>query len=602
MTVLTDIANVYSRLLAASGRWPDGSEAAEPLLRTNWDVWASVDGDDMFAGLARSPHLAIIHGIDLNASGLRPVLASDMSIAQLHAGLWRQLHVLPDDYEDRHDQDGTNTSTRGLFADATGRDPFAPRDGLREPARSEHIRRIIGHTPLDLAEFLNDLLRSDPGLGRLLLAKDFRAALKTRPDAFSLAWPVQTMRRWERNGARDYLPPVIALAALTELARLSHNAAAHIRMSFGAAGEELFLRPVLTDAARLHAGGPVLRTIELAAFGSAALLPPARLLLARMEHQERVNACTKWTVDVAAAATLFLAADLDIVPDRILCPATQADAEGRRASLASHPRFWLVPRGSKGWSLPKGHAAVWWGLNWRMHGVCGLLDIAAQARDWSRRYRTGRDILPKLEREVDRSAAAILYGWVEAVQPSVLPTALRQVVDGINNAALRQARLSGTRVPRPLAHDQRVENLVGGESFGSTLGDEAREKLARAPTPSEQGYSARYRFHLWFDDQGDDLHYYARHQKRAVKRMKRALGDPEEACALDGGAAARDPVRFQPRQHPEARKLCRWLNGATERSHVLAARDCAMMMLPPATDLIHVVNAAPQFWVATESE
>lgn len=599
MTVLTDVAHVHARL-AASGVWPDSGEDADRLLRTNWDVWASVDGDDMFMGMARAPHLAIMHDIDLAARGLRPVLAPHMGTPALHAALWRQLQVMPDDYHERCEEETAGSNEVACASVHPGRNAYAPLDGLNEPARAEHIRRLIGHSPLDLAEFLKELLRTDLDLGKLLLAKNFKTALRMYPAAINLPWPVQTTRRWKITGGRNYLPPVVALAAFAELARLSHNAAAHIWLTFDDAGQELFLGPVLKDATNLAADEAVLRTIELAAFGSTALLPPADLLLAKLEHDQLVRACTAWTINAAAAATLNLAAYHESFPSDLLQSATPAWASARSASFATHPRFWLIPRGSKGSSLPKGHAAAWWGMNWRMHAVSGLLDIADQAREWSRRYRQGRDILPKLERELERSAAAILYLWVEAVHPKALPKALRYIVDGINNVAARQAREQGRQLPTPISHNQRVEDLIDGESFGVVLGGEARQKLALAPGPGEQGYTARYRFHLWFDDEGDDLHHYARHQKRAVKRMKRVLGDPEEAPA-SGSGANRNVFRLEPRQRPEARKLCRWLNEATSRSHVLAARDCAMMMLPPATDLINIVNAAPRHWAAWKS-
>ena len=68
-----------------------------PLLIRGWDITDDrhkVDhpGDGMW----RASHLAIVKNLDLDRRGVCPIIAPGMSKAQLLAGLWRQIRILPE--------------------------------------------------------------------------------------------------------------------------------------------------------------------------------------------------------------------------------------------------------------------------------------------------------------------------------------------------------------------------------------------------------------------------------------------------------------------------------------------------------------------------
>ena len=187
MTVLDDMLRVHAfrQLLDARDDHEPGDISG--VLRGGWDVWERPEDLDL-TGVARLPHLAILSGLDLRHTAHRPVLAMDMGRTALNAGFWRQLNILPNSDQRRRDE----------RHDAS--DPFAPIDGQLYPERAAFLRAIFGHTPADIVEFLVCLREKDKQTARLLLAKDFKAALAGRSALIEMPWPDAVRARWSREG------------------------------------------------------------------------------------------------------------------------------------------------------------------------------------------------------------------------------------------------------------------------------------------------------------------------------------------------------------------------------------------------------------------
>lgn len=67
-----------------------------PLLVEGWDFTKNpLKVDEPSSGVWRASHVAIVKKIDLLRTSICAILSPGMSVAQLQAGLWRQLRVFP---------------------------------------------------------------------------------------------------------------------------------------------------------------------------------------------------------------------------------------------------------------------------------------------------------------------------------------------------------------------------------------------------------------------------------------------------------------------------------------------------------------------------
>ena len=180
------------------------------LLREGWDYSSEVAGAFDEWGMFRAPHLGILAGLPREAYPGSPLLHPDMSISEIESGLYRQCRIMPDEPE-----------AESIPSSAD----YAIKDDLdNEPDREWIFEVLIGHTPRDLARLLHFYNGEQPLVGKLLLAKDFRAAFALAPELRTRAgWPDEVTRFWRKRDMRRVLAPANALSAHAELARLSMN-------------------------------------------------------------------------------------------------------------------------------------------------------------------------------------------------------------------------------------------------------------------------------------------------------------------------------------------------------------------------------------------
>lgn len=566
------------------------------LLRSSWDIWESAQPNEPM-GLARLPHLAILRDIDPIAHKLQPVLAADMDVSALEAGFWRQLRIYP------------NAATDPEQAD----DPFAPDAEVPvDEGRGRFLRRIFGHDVADCVRYLDDVRSRDPILFRLLLAKDYGGAFRHHPDILSDPWPDEAKARWLRTKGRDHLPPVLALALITEASRLGHNQHGLINLSLDTQGRELFIRPYL-DAIPTIAG-PIApppwlaRQVENALFQTTALLPPDYIFPHEKDGILIMGDPVlgrAWSEGAATAIAAAIAAGGSQLVGNVTRPATVAQARAMQGGIAFHPRHQPEHHAGKPPSIQKGQPAAYWGMNWHIHPVVGLLDLARQAFDWSARYRTGKDCLrnwsggtPK--RWLTQAIAAISYCWAESYSPAALATALAPILAA--KRAWRRANADARSIEGAIEltdEECEIDALADGSNFGSTLCAKGLKQLASLPGPGEEGYTARYRAHLWFDARGDDIAHYRSYYRKAMKR-KRNL--QRTGAAIDPAMLGQlDPAHARLLTMPHGRRQAAIAPSggssiAGTRRAILSAQDVAMTLSPFALDPMRLVNAEPHRW------
>jgi len=606
MKIITDIEKIEAHRRMASSVNAPTPESVRAVLRSDWDI-LPVKGRGEPAGIARVPHLALLHDADLAEAKLRPVLAPDMDAKALEAGFWRQLRVLPSLQAAPVGKPITAPSPSapaGKPADAPAPDPYLPNPRLvGDGGRAWFLRRILGHDIGDVILYLLSIRDTDWTLFILLLAKDFKQAFKLYPDLLEHPWPPSARARWRVTRGRDRLPPVLVLVLLAELARLGCNHHALLALSFDADGRELYnaeFRDALAKLGGPAAGAPApwLGAIaDMAPLQSTALLPPDMVF-----EQRQASLGRAWSESAATVLT----AGIEIYGQPLLDGISRSEDPATRAKLgaaiAFHPRFQPEIRQGHGSSLQKGNPVSYWTMNWRLHAVVGLIDLAIQARAWSAQYRTGRDCLKpwsdeRADRPLERAIVAISYCFIETFSTKALATALTPVLEGKRRHDQRAAEAFGREIKAPIRTDLRLDTLAEGANFGSTICAAARARRALLPGPGEEGYTARYQAHLWLDARGDDIRHYRRHQRKAIKRHQALLrnGTALSRSLQDRFSADHRNLLAAPSPNGAMRNLPTM---QADPNAVRAAQDYAMMMSPPATDPIRLVNLEPRRWRA----
>lgn len=248
------------------------------MLREGWDYW-SPEGPARSEplGIFRAPHLALLGEVPASAIPGCPILAHGMNASEIEAAFYRQCRIMPDAPYDGVSVDG---------------DPYhiIP-DEDYDPARAWIFRAVTGHTPWDLAVFISDYAAHDPESARLLIAKDFKTALRLKPELLrSVGWPDSVRRSWGETGGADNLPPFLALVLHAELARHAMNDRGMIALSYDDEGRQLTMRGFLNgiEPTAIEGGSGNLsrivnphrgmssadRLLEMIPFQTIALLPP----------------------------------------------------------------------------------------------------------------------------------------------------------------------------------------------------------------------------------------------------------------------------------------------------------------------------------------
>ena len=433
------------------------------------------------SGLSRTPHQYVL-GREPVPIGALPILATDMNVVQLASGIWRRSMIRPgSSHEDAHEFRICNIDD--------------------DCQSATHLVALFGHQPRDLALWFDDLRLRDPLLFKLVLANDFKAALKYAPGVIQYPWPERVQD--------DFLPPFLVAVIYAELGMLAMNQAGLLELSFNAGAE--LAPPLFLDEIRI-AHGPfaavaAMKAIENAPFQTIILDPPPAIITNGTR-----DGIGKWF----HTATSYLALATGILGDIDILPTTNVDAKNLKSLYSDHPLFPPASGAGSGKATTLMAAATFWGLNWRQNAAVRLLEIAITARDWNQEHRPNGPRLPdhtkiKTANPVAHAISSIQYNWLAEHDISAAIKLLDEKIlpDDAQDFALRAAHHSGT-------FDELSVIDYLGEKSGLHLLQNALRIYAVLPGPEKIGYTARSQAHLWLDDIGDDIKEYRYHQSQAV--------------------------------------------------------------------------------------
>lgn len=524
-----------------------------PGYRLGWDFWVPGKPPTDGCGIARAPHRFPIDVTSL-PEGAVAIIDGTMKAADLVGSVWRQVLIRPD----------------VAYAESSG-NPFAVGDAFEDCPRARHLITLIGHSPRDLALYLDDLRRRDRDLFECVLAKNFKGAIAQCPAIADDAWPASVQTRWTKPA--DYLPPFRVAVLYAELARLALNQAGLLAMATDGA-TSLTTKGLLTRiplASGPHQPHAVRRAIEMLPYQSIALSAPGSML-----HAGDAEAAAAWAN--VCAGNLSQAAERR--SGIVIAPRTPKEAVAIQEDYRASPAFWVEKRGDYGWGLGNRPGATRWGLSWRRHASVGLMEIMMTAIDWNRRFRPDGPKLSRMSRErVSLALATINYAWTGESNPAAALELLRQACRNKPAAAV------------PTAFDPFGTADVLGDASGGDLRKLALELLVDQPKPGELGYTARYQAHLWLDDRGDDIAHYQEFQRDAVREYERAkmgilpdvLRDTSRVPAEVVAALGRSHGVLPSHDGIERDQLLS-LTMTDDIAAARAAQNVAMMISPLSTD------------------
>lgn len=563
------------------------------LFSNGWDV---VDGAYDAPGMARFAHLHIVHDIDLTAFGLKPLLASGMSVDQIEAGLWRQSRMLPNT---------PKSETSGSF------DPDR-RCGSYDD-RSSFMRYAFGFTIRECALYLHSVEKREPTLYKLLLGKDLKGAKQHAPDVINDKWPASVTENREQQSPRyrDVFSPFAALSFLYEIQRTAQNQRQLLRMSFDEKGNQLWQSPYVdqlnavgSDESKPNHGEVPFDGIpanlqpfaENAVFGTPLLLPPASAYPHFIDGEfvpGDAEAGRIWSENVVGDFMVHLGQMGAPLVKGILQTKNRKVASLLTTGITAHLRYQAQFHQGKNPSRQRANPAELWGMNWRQHPMVGMLDLSRQAYDLSASSRDKKNLLRTWTGDqptvrLTQTLAALCLFFLESHSLAALKTALQPNLKS-QKAGIEKHTADewGIEVEPYLdPYDCSIEILATGRNLGKTQVSVALPWLSKLPAPGKRGYSKRSRAHLWYDNEGSDLVFYHLHQKRLKTLQKQSFN---KAGSVDLGTINRFLPKGSKLSEPKRMKMSRFSSKC--------AQSLAMMVSPYSLDPMHFVIAEPSRWV-----
>ena len=394
-----------------------------PLLIRGWDITDDRHKVDQPSdGMWRASHLAIVKNLDLDRHGICPIIAPGMSKAQLLAGLWRQIRILPE--SDQWRRDAVNIRQHEDPFDPAAAPPQHRTDGLdgieafvaayeaKHCSRDDYVITLIGHTLEDVVEFLIDLRKTNPDLVRLLLAKDFMTAIKAFPECLDLPWPVSCLARFKDDERLDYLPPILVLVLFAELACHAQGQAVHNRLSFDKNGNRVDLATVRKDIVTANGGNSLAATkhhLQCKWMQTSALIAPSTII----ENQDRaaaiewVKRCQTKILDFTVRAGDTKRGILNDALRPVFAPEMGEEVNAAINDFTAHPNAALIGRSDKTVTFSYRTAITFYGMTWSESASVALLLIANQARVWNSEFRPSNPIPPRVKEGRPSLARAI---------------------------------------------------------------------------------------------------------------------------------------------------------------------------------------------------
>ena len=406
-----------------------------------------------------------------------------------------------------------------------------------------------------------------------------------------LPWPAACLLRFKAQGRKDYLPPVLALILLSELARHAQGQSAHIRLSFDKRGRRVGLKTVREDIPTAAGGNALAATKSFLRWKwlqTTAMLAPTSVIKSgnkavRTWIEETENKILDFAHQAGSAGTDVLNQALRAV----FAPTTKAEVASAVCNFLSHPNAWPINRRNGTLAFPNRPAMTYHGLTWSESASVALLLVANQARSWSALFRS--ESIPTRRRDgrpcLAQSVAAVTYYWLETNAPlafygAYLSDEERKTFDASEALSLC------------------ADNFVESAEAGKDLFREAKQCIKHLRRPRERGFSALAHASLWVDHEQDDLHHY-----QALARKYLVHSSPVKLTEADykwhgampinlGMSASVRNQDFRRATGPgnKAQSFAKLANKGKEKDSKMAAIVAqveAMILGPTSTDPMH---------------
>lgn len=470
-----------------------------PLLREGWD-FQSVDGPRAHEplGIFRAPHLAFLAGIPDDKMPGTAIWKAGMNAAEIESALYKQCRIIPDACDD--DADWNSQDPFQMFADHD-----------YEPERAWVFEVLTGHSPREVALFLSEKSQRDPEVGRLLIAKDLKAAIARDPRLLSENWPDCVQRNWDSSRARHAQPPIHVLSQYNEIAALAMNDRGMIGLSYDINGEPFtnvkYRDSIASTAIEFVAGRleravprdplpPADQLLQMVPFQTTALLPPTAIF-----DEKDALAGRGWSRGAASLMATVIGQFGTQFVENLMRPTSGYDAGQLCRNVLAHPHAWGVKREGHGTSMVKRPAANLWGLDRRLNVAVRLLEIALGPG-----YRLGAPLPRGLTwRALANAIQMVCCLWLENEAPQAIDHVEAEIRSGAKNK-------SGNRT---IFDCDTWDDICRLPDIGSGLLKRARKELTKRPSPGTEGYSARGMSHFWYCDLDDDVDCYKEYQVQA---------------------------------------------------------------------------------------
>tara|TARA_R110001606_G_scaffold54071_2_gene132786 strand:- start:6064 stop:7881 length:1818 start_codon:yes stop_codon:yes gene_type:complete len=488
-----------------------------------WDSTSDLSSvDPTNFGVWRTGLILAGHGRPEGDARRIPIIHSDMTLAELENGCWRQLRILPEAPTSYADEDMVRTNPNDFYSTISGK-VLADRDWL--------IFSLVGHTNRDAAEFLRSALLNDPKVGKLLLAKCFKEALALRPDLPAWEWPDETIARWKKTDGKDYLPPFYFLVILSEFQRLAQNATALMALSFRTDGTPLTIASIIEDIGEADSKktGSAFDIFESSVANLTTLIPlQTYALLPKDSMISGKNSIDgiRYTANAFRAMKDFISRGSANMFAILSGYKKESQSALVALAMSAHPDHRKDRKVSGGnLAIRTEYVAKYWGLNWLEHPYFGLFQLAQAADRVNAKYRKIRRplrVAHHQNRVINRgqAIARITRAWLETTHPAAYKKQWQE------RKAIRERNSSDRQYSTGFGYekdeknkeysdhqyeyyDPLIDSLVDVEGkIDGRLLSKMKKQAAKKPEKGLPGYTAQYHYNLWFEKENDDIGFW----------------------------------------------------------------------------------------------
>lgn len=527
MSILDEINACIAREIIEQNRAGANCRARyRTALTPGWDIITNLkEIDQPCRGIWRTPHLDVSQFFAAPDDVPMGMFEEASTACDIEARSWRLLRIFPDPFDYRHRQLPIGILRKSPEAEKQD-DIFAPlvREGMG-PERGHLVEAIIGSSPREIARFCEELLKIEPQLGSMVLAKKFREAKRLASDVILTPWPRQT------SPDRVYIPPFLASVLLAEMQRLAQNVCSQIIVSFFRDGTEATIATVVQKCMSYQKKQDARRKasdLYDPAIAQQIAYAPFQTRLHQFQLSSDPDLGLQRVYDTSRGIFRELARHGEPLVDFITGLHPYSPSPALAKSVSAHVR-WLPDRKAKKGSRAHNadNSMRFHGMDWYDHAVLGLAQIHHAAREWNHRYCPENPWPHQTSGSVwglQQAIARIPYFWLETAHPKAFEREANKLCrarernskrcksDCAPRKAQEPAIDGGLKTDKPAKGRRLIDELAVFDDPTVKIKDyqvtRARKRAAEKPPHGYPGYSAQYRPHLWLNHDDDDIGFW----------------------------------------------------------------------------------------------